>query len=292
MIQKYNLWQINPWVGRGWRYSAGHGIKTTLTGEGRTCLAKRISRAKEVELKLLDLIDKGEWSDGRLPSETDLADQFEVSRVTVREALSSLAGMGVVQRKHGLGTFICKDWFGSAAAIQARLDEPYELRTMIEHSGYHMTESIISFSFGTTSERNAHLLNISPEDETFTVHKIFMADGVPAISVRNIVPLQLAPETDPSETRRLINPEEKIFVLIEKVFNRKTGYLITDLEPMLVTDELAKYLSRPVGSPVQFVEEVAYSPEGEPLFIALEHHVPGIIHFRLKRTLFKSTEIA
>ncbi len=102
--------------------------------EGRYILAKRISRAKEVELKLLDLIEKGEWNDGRLPSETDLANQFQVSRVTIREALSSLAGMGVVQRKHGLGTFISSDWFGGTAGVQARLDEPFELGAMITRS--------------------------------------------------------------------------------------------------------------------------------------------------------------
>ncbi|MBN1266622.1 MAG: GntR family transcriptional regulator [Anaerolineales bacterium] len=252
-------------------------------------MAKRISRAKEVELKLLDLIEKGEWNDGRLPSETDLAGQFQVSRVTVREALSSLAGMGVVQRKHGLGTFISKDWFGGSAGIQARLDEPFELGTMITQSGFDMTISVVSFNYGKTTERNARLLNISADDETFTVHKIFMADGMPAISVQNIVPLNLSLDKAPLEVRGMINPEEQIYLQVEKLFGRTTGYLISDIKPMLVTEELTKYLDRPVGSPILHLEEVAYSTDGEPLWVALEHHVPGIINFRLKRTLFKNT---
>lgn len=256
--------------------------------ERERSLTKRISRAKEVELKLMELIEKGEWNDGRLPSETDLAEQFQVSRVTIREALSSLAGMGIVQRKHGLGTFISQDWFGGSAGIQTRLDEPFELGSMITRAGYEMSFSVVSFNFGKASERIAHLLNMDPEEETFTVHKIFMADGRPAISVQNIVPLNLDPGKSMAEIRQQINPKEQIFVQIEKVFGHRTAYLISDIKPMLVTEELSRYLGRPVGSPILFLEEVAYSVDGQPVWAAMEHHVPGIINFRLKRTLFQN----
>lgn len=248
-------------------------------------MTKRISRAKEVELKLLALIDKGEWKDGRLPSETDLADFFEVSRVTVREALSSLAGMGIVQRKHGLGTFITQDWFRGTSGIQARLDEPFELGTLIERAGYEMTISVVSFNYGKAPERVARMLNISPDMETLNVHKIFYADGIPAISIRNIVPLHVPPGESTHAVRQQIDPEEQIFSLVERVFHRKTAFMISDLKPMLVTDEMAAYLDQKVGSPVLFLEEVAYSENGEPLLVALEYHVPGIINFRIKRAL-------
>ena len=42
----------------------------------------------------------------RLPSEKDLAIQFEVSRMTVRQALDALATDGRVERVPGLGTFV------------------------------------------------------------------------------------------------------------------------------------------------------------------------------------------
>src|SRR5689334_3095175 len=41
-----------------------------------------------------------------LPKEEDLCEQFGVSRITVRRALSDLAAQGLVQRRHGLGTFV------------------------------------------------------------------------------------------------------------------------------------------------------------------------------------------
>jgi DNA-binding GntR family transcriptional regulator len=41
----------------------------------------------------------------RLPSETELAFQYGVSRVTIRHAISSLSDEGLVEAVHGRGTF-------------------------------------------------------------------------------------------------------------------------------------------------------------------------------------------
>ena len=54
-----------------------------------------------------DLIERGRIGPGdRLPAERDLAAQIGVSRPTVRAALHALAAMGVVQSRHGSGTYI------------------------------------------------------------------------------------------------------------------------------------------------------------------------------------------
>jgi GntR family transcriptional repressor for pyruvate dehydrogenase complex len=53
------------------------------------------------------LIEKGELRPGdRLPPERELAVQIGVSRPSVRAGLQALSAMGVVQARHGAGTFI------------------------------------------------------------------------------------------------------------------------------------------------------------------------------------------
>lgn len=53
------------------------------------------------------LIDEGRLKPGdRLPAERELAQQVGVSRPSVRAGLRALAAMGVVQSRHGAGTFI------------------------------------------------------------------------------------------------------------------------------------------------------------------------------------------
>ena len=52
-------------------------------------------------------VDDGTWKIGqRLPSERDLCDTFDVSRMTVRQAITLLVDEGILERKPGSGTFV------------------------------------------------------------------------------------------------------------------------------------------------------------------------------------------
>ena len=58
---------------------------------------------------LLADIKNGTWKSGeKLPSETDLGQKMGVSRVTVRAAIQRLQAIGLVEVKHGKGTYVVK----------------------------------------------------------------------------------------------------------------------------------------------------------------------------------------
>jgi GntR family transcriptional regulator, transcriptional repressor for pyruvate dehydrogenase complex len=60
--------------------------------------------------RLRDLIETGSLAAGeQLPSERELAEQFGVSRSTVREAVQFLGALGLVEIRHGSGTFVRAD---------------------------------------------------------------------------------------------------------------------------------------------------------------------------------------
>lgn len=62
---------------------------------------------RQMFLSLRDLIFRSRWPAGHpLPTEAALCAEYGVSRATVRRALSDLAGQGLVERRHGLGTFV------------------------------------------------------------------------------------------------------------------------------------------------------------------------------------------
>lgn len=66
-----------------------------------------VARWGQIARNLRQRIEQRELLPGsQLPSEVELADLFGVSRITVRQALSSLAADGYVHRRHGAGTFI------------------------------------------------------------------------------------------------------------------------------------------------------------------------------------------
>jgi DNA-binding FadR family transcriptional regulator len=60
--------------------------------------------------KFIDLIEQGVFTAGmQLPSERELARQLGVSRASLREALTALQMMGLVETISGAGTFISKE---------------------------------------------------------------------------------------------------------------------------------------------------------------------------------------
>lgn len=61
---------------------------------------------RQIFLVLRDEISRGLFPDGALPNEEALCERFGVSRITVRRALGDLAALGVVERRHGRGTFV------------------------------------------------------------------------------------------------------------------------------------------------------------------------------------------
>ena len=62
---------------------------------------------RQLFLVLHDEIGRGVLAPGAaLPTEQSLGDQFGVSRITVRRALADLAEAGLMERRHGVGSFV------------------------------------------------------------------------------------------------------------------------------------------------------------------------------------------
>lgn len=62
---------------------------------------------EQVSARLRQLIEDGELAPGQqLPSERELSELLQVSRGTVREAIQFLHALGLVEIRHGAGTFV------------------------------------------------------------------------------------------------------------------------------------------------------------------------------------------
>lgn len=73
------------------------------------------SRYGKLALALRDRILQGEWAPGEvIPAESALAQSYGVALGTIRQALALLVEDGVLQRRHGKGTFVTKGVDGAS----------------------------------------------------------------------------------------------------------------------------------------------------------------------------------
>src|SRR3954466_527829 len=143
------------------------------------------------------LIDRRELRRGdRLPAERDLATQIGVSRPTVRAGLQALQAMGVVQSRHGSGTYIPDGppALGSEPlSFQAALhgftrEEMYEARRILEVGAAGLAaERAIPEQLATLADEVSGLFASLEEPGVFLVHDINFHRSVASASGNPIV---------------------------------------------------------------------------------------------------------
>jgi GntR family transcriptional repressor for pyruvate dehydrogenase complex len=93
-------------------------------------LKKSTSLTAELVRILGDRVRDGTWAAGqKLPKEADLIDEFGVSRTVVREAMSRLQAAGVLETRHGVGTFVVG--MGDGAIFRVSPDQMATLHDVI-----------------------------------------------------------------------------------------------------------------------------------------------------------------
>ena len=87
------------------------GLVDTLPGVGRVVRsaeqADKTPRYRRIAADLIAAIEAGEYPPGsQLPGESQLAEQFQASRNTIRSALGELDGRGLIEVVHGKGRIV------------------------------------------------------------------------------------------------------------------------------------------------------------------------------------------
>ena len=102
---------------------------------------QKTSVSQQVVDYVLGCIDRGELKRGDcLPGEREFAESLGISRVPLREGISALAAMGIVEKRHGEGNFIAEfssDVLGRILHTYTILDHTlsndlFEARSLIE----------------------------------------------------------------------------------------------------------------------------------------------------------------
>jgi GntR family transcriptional repressor for pyruvate dehydrogenase complex len=97
-------------------------------------LASKRTKPRNLALDIVDVMVERVRAGGlavgaKLPTEAAIMEEFGVSRTVVREALSKLQASGVVQTRHGVGTFVVA--LGEASAFRIGPEQLATLRDVI-----------------------------------------------------------------------------------------------------------------------------------------------------------------
>ena len=129
---------------------------------------------------------QGRWRAGdRLPSESDIALEYGVSRVTVRSALQTLEARGLLTIRHGSGTFVADLGHG----IRAGLQQLRSITETIRELGFEPDMSWHPIVERPADERERAKLDLPEDAVVLALERAISADGEPVAYSIDALPL-------------------------------------------------------------------------------------------------------
>jgi GntR family transcriptional regulator len=215
----------------------------------------------QIEDQLADRIASGELEVGRrLPSERDLAEELGVSRMTVRQALASLARRGQIERGVGRGTFV------AARKVEHDHSRVAGFTEQMLEAGIEPAAVVVGAEERPATKLIAEALGIAPGDPMARIERVRSGGGVALTLEDSWVPLAPFPDL-------LSHPlDGSLYALMRDAYGLEPVRAVERLEPVLARPHEAEALGVPEGSPLMLVERVAYAADGTAVEWARDRH--------------------
>jgi GntR family transcriptional regulator len=231
---------------------------------------------------MLPLEQEGRGGPAKLPGEKELADEYQASRSTIRLALQVLVNQGLLETRHGLGTYLREQ---PAPRIVA-LDQEEDWRRG-EHAEAALKPAGTQVGAQTTARFQAEtvraaadvaeLLGIAGGDQVILRRSRQHIDGKPWCLVVSYYPMGIARGTELEKAGRLDAGSTQVLADLDHAVGR-----YTDTISARMPDTIELEFFRTTGIvPVLIVSRTAYGQQG-PLRLTryiypadqvrLEHH--------------------
>ena len=163
----------------------------SITSLSKKELKQNGKPAKYIVIKqhICQKIESGQWPQHfKVPSENELTQQFDVSRMTARRALQDLTEQGILVRTQGSGTFV------ATFKSQSSLLEIRNISDEIYERGHkHHAKQLVLKSIAVTEEI-AILLNLKNNEHVFFSQLLHFENDQPIQLEQRYVNAELVPE--------------------------------------------------------------------------------------------------
>lgn len=234
---------------------------------------RRPPLADAVRNELRQLIVTGSFPAGsRLPSEPDLCDRYNVSRITLREAVQGLVQEGYLVRRQGSGTYVTR-----RRTLQNSLDQNFSYTDYLKHAGIRAGKKILSAKLVDADAGTTEALSLDPGSRVVEIRRLRTADGKPAVYSVDALPTDIVNlSADRAALRGSLYR-----VLSERGHAVDHGEAI--VAPAVADAELAELLDVAPATLLQHLEQIDYDGADRPVMYSLEWHVPSVFEVRVYR---------
>lgn len=145
---------------------------------------------KQIKEKIFNQYIKVADKTGLIPSERSLSEKYEVSRPTIRKALTSLEQDGLITKDYGRGYIINQAVTGQDKYVDHELSTFIGFFEDAEHQQKPTSSKVLQQSVEYADENIAKKLNLEKGDPIFVLSRIRYIKETPMCVARSYIPLK------------------------------------------------------------------------------------------------------
>ena len=230
---------------------------------------------QKLHIQLAEIIEKTPAGE-KLKSEPELAASLGVSRATLREAMRSFEGQGLIRRRQGVGTFVVDQ----KENIESGLEILESIETQANRLGMDVKMGYLGIHKGKAGKEIGSKLGIDPKEEIVQISRVIWVSDHPVAYLIDTLPIDVLPEED------LINGFTGS--VLDLLIKRETYHLShskTYITACPATSDIAKKVQLQRGDVIQKFEAYLIEQSGRVLDYSESYFVPGFFKFHVNRKI-------
>ncbi len=213
---------------------------------------KKIAKYKMIENDILGKINSGFYSKEQLiPTEQELAKEYDVSRVTVRQATNNLVAKGYLIRNQGSGTFVAEpSHINRTTNIKSFTDEMSGLNKKV-------SSDILTFKIVPATEFVSNKLNINGGSSVYYIERLRKADDEPMMLEMTYMSVADYPDLSYEKL------QQSRYNYIEQTRKVSLDYSHQVVVPIMPSEEIIHHFQCDPEQPILKVLNSTYLANGE-----------------------------
>ena len=230
---------------------------------------------QKLHLQLSEIIEKTPAGQ-KLKSEPELVASLGVSRATLREAMRSFEGQGLIRRRQGVGTFV----LDQQQNIESGLEILESIETQANRLGMDVKMGYLGINKSKAGEEYAKNLAIAPEDNIVIISRVIWVSDHPVAYLIDVLPEDNLPEED------LVNGfTGSVLDLIIKRDTYQLSHSKTYISACPASTDIAKKIQMQRGDVVQKFEAYLVETSGRIIDYSESYFAPGFFKFHVIRKI-------
>lgn len=227
-------------------------------------VASEISKPIYVQIQeyLAEQIISGKLSpESRIPSERDLSEELEVSRMTIRKAITELVNEGLLDRRHGSGTYVARPKVTYESGDLINYTETMRARNIATGS------QVLEFGQVPASRRLSEKLEVEIGHPLYRIVILRFANHVPVTLERNYFPCSRCQGLEEFDLEKT-----SISDILSRAYKIKVNRISQTFEAVAASDEVAGQLRVEEGFPLLMISQIMVDRDtGDPVVFSHDY---------------------